>query len=305
MLASTFRQDAGLTALGVVDTVMAYSESNSHEVKLSCADSTFPRLSHEAALIVIRDLGFSAVDVCSFAGYRHTPPAAVLADPTGTARTVRQRLERVELEISDVFMILGTSFHELALDHPDAAVRERAWEAFERFVEFSVAIGAPGITVLPGVAFEGEDEEACRERAAAELSRRSARAAEAGLRLSFEPHYGSIAQTPERTLELLDRAPGVHLALDHSHFVYQGIAQEDVDVLIPHARHVHLRQAAPGSMQLPARTGVIDFRLLVERLRAGGYEGYLCLEYQWEEWLDCNRVDCISETAELRDVLLA
>jgi len=274
-------------------------------VKLSCADSTFPRLSHEAALAVIRDLGFTAVDVCSFTGYRHTPPEAVLADPKETARTVRARLERFELEVADMFMIIGSSFDEVALNHADAAVRERAWEAFERFVEFSVGIGAPGITVLPGVVFEGEDEEACRERAAAELSRRAARAAEAGLRLSFEPHYGSIANTPERTLELLDRAPGVHLALDHSHFVYQGIAQEDVDVLMPHARHVHLRQAAPGSMQLPVRAGVIDFPLLVERLHAIGYEGYLCLEYQWEEWLDCNRVDCISETAELRGVLLA
>jgi sugar phosphate isomerase/epimerase len=58
-------------------------------------------------------------------------------------------------------------------------------------------------------------------------------------------------------------------------------------------------------MQLPAREGVIDFPRLVRRLGAAGYRGYLTLEYQWEEWLDCRRVDCVSETAELRDVLLA
>jgi sugar phosphate isomerase/epimerase len=58
-------------------------------------------------------------------------------------------------------------------------------------------------------------------------------------------------------------------------------------------------------MQLPTHEGVIDFPRLRRALDAAGYEGYLTLEYQWEEWLDCYRVDCISETAELRDLMLA
>jgi hypothetical protein len=42
---------------------------------------------------------------------------------------------------------------------------------------------------------------------------------------------------------------------------------------------------------------------MLDRLSERGYPGYLGLEYQWDEWMDFNRVDCISETAELRDVL--
>jgi sugar phosphate isomerase/epimerase len=271
--------------------------------RLACADSSFPRLSHGAALSVIADLGMRAVDVCVFP-IAHTHPDAVRTDPAALADEVRARLEGVELAVSDVFLILADeSFEDRAINHPDAPAREESRAYFEGTLEFARRLGSPGISVLPGMPFD--DRDASLELAAKELQRRAEAADEAGLTLSFEPHYGSVVETPQRTRELLDRAPDARLALDYSHFVYQGIDQADVDILIPHARHVHLRQAAPGSMQLPAREGTIDFPLLVERLEAERYDGYLCLEYQWEEWLDSNRVDCISETAELRDLVLA
>lgn len=271
--------------------------------RLSCADSTFPRLSHDTALAVIADLGLRAVDVCVFP-VAHTHPDAVRADPAAAAAEVAIRLGRHGLAVSDVFLILAEeSFEDHAVNHPDAEVRAQSFAYFERTLEFARRLNSPGLTVLPGMPFD--DPRSSLELAAGELQRRAKLAGEAGVALSIEPHYESIVDTPDRTLQLLDRAPDISLALDYSHFVYQGIVQSDIDVLIPHARHVHLRQAAPGSMQLPAREGTIDFSLLLERLDAAGYDGYLCLEYQWEEWLDCNRVDCVSETAELRDLLLA
>jgi hypothetical protein len=50
--------------------------------------------------------------------------------------------------------------------------------------------------------------------------------------------------------------------------------------------------------------GEIDFHVMLRTLAESGYDGYLALEYQWEEALDSNRVDCIGETADLRDLLL-
>jgi sugar phosphate isomerase/epimerase len=272
-------------------------------LRLACADSTFPRLSHETTLAVIADLGLRAVDVCVFP-VAHTQPASVQADPIAAAREVRARLKRHALEVSDVFLILAEqSFEDHAVNHPDADVRAESLSHFKRTLEFAGRLDSPGLTMLPGMPFGNASSSL--ELAARELQLRAELAREAGLALSIEPHYESIVETPDRTLELLERAPDVSLVLDCSHFVYQGIAQSEIDALLPHARHVHLRQAAPGSMQLPAREGIIDFALLVQRLDAAGYEGYFCLEYQWEEWLDCNRVDCVSETAELRDLLLA
>jgi len=271
--------------------------------RLSCADSSFPRLSHEAALGVIRDLEIPAVDVCVFVGSQHNPPEVVSADPEKAAEAVTERLGRAELDVADVFAIWG--FEELAVNHPDPQVRAESLRQFQRVLEFARLIGSPGLTLLPGMPFDGVELDESLSLSAAQLQRRAELAGDAGLLLSIEPHYGSIVETPALTLELLDRAPDLWLALDHSHFVYQGIAQDDVDVLFPRSRHVHLRQAAEGAMQTPTNEGAIDFVRLRDRLEARGYEGYLALEFQWEEWMDCRRVDCISETAELRDLLRA
>jgi sugar phosphate isomerase/epimerase len=271
--------------------------------RLSCTDSSFPRLSHDGALAVIGDLGLAAVDVCVFPEGSHTTPASVRADPGGIADAMLARLVRAGLAVADVFLILGDD--EIAINHPDPEVRRESLSLFEATVELARRLGAPGVSVLPGMSFDGVEPDAGLRLAAEGLQRRAGIAGEAGLALSIEPHYLSIVETPERTLELLGLAPDVALALDYSHFVYQGIAQRDVDALIPHARHVHLRQAAEGAMQLPALEGAIDFPRVLQQLKAAGYDGYLTIEYQWEEWLDCNRVDCVSETAELRDLLLA
>lgn len=279
--------------------------SSPPEPRLACADSSFPRLSHGGALAVIRDLGIAAVDVCVFAGYRHTTPDSVLAEPAAVAAAVGGRLADEELVPSDVFAILAEDFETLAVNHPDAEVREESRRRFERVLEFAARLQAPGLTILPGWPFPGVDRESNVELAAAELQRRAELAGEAGLRLSVEPHYRSIAETPAATLELLARAPDVSLALDYSHFVFQGIRQADLDPLIARTGHVHLRQAAPGVMQARAREGTIDFAAVLDALAAASYEGFLAIEYQCEDWLECRRVDCLTETAEMRDLVLA
>lgn len=273
--------------------------------RLACADSAFPKLSHAGALQVISDLRVGAVDICVFAGYDHNPPETVVANPKAAADRVRRGLEETGLVVADVFAILATSFDALAVNHPDKSVRAESRAQFERVLEFARCLDAPGVTVLPGVEFDGVDPVESRRLAATELQHRAKAAHAVGLRLAIEPHYQSIVDTPEKTTELLRRAPYVTLSLDLSHFVYQGISQADVRVLLPRTRHVHLRQAAPGVMQAPVGEGTIDFLALRDELASCGYSGYLTLEYQHEEWLDCHRVDCISETAALRDLILS
>lgn len=269
--------------------------------RLSCVDSAFPRLSHAAALRVIGDLGFEAVDICVWAGYDHTPPDLVVADPARAADVVGTRLEQEGLVCSDVFGMLGTTFATLAINDPDEQVRAETARHFDALVEFATRLSAPGITILPGVEFD----EHSLDRSAHELQRRAEIAGEAGLGLSVEPHYDSIVPTPQRALELMERTTDVTYTLDLSHFAFQGIAQAESDALFPHTRHVHLRQGNTELMQTRVDEGDIDFHLLRDGLVAAGYDGWLAVEYQWEEgWLDFTRVDCISETAELRALML-
>jgi len=272
--------------------------------RISCADSAFPRLSHEAALAVIRDLGIGAVDISVFAGYEHNPPEAVMASPQGAAARVRERLERHQLRVADLFAILSEPYDALAVNHPDPAAREDSLWHFEQLLEFAAGIGADAVTLLPGATFEGVDENESRTLAAAELQRRAEIAGEQGIALGFEPHVGSVVPTPKSTLELLEQAPDVGVTLDPSHFIYLGIPEAEIDSLIPRTRHVHLRQATQGIIQAPVHEGSIDIARFVRALDAADYAGFLAIEYQWERAMDFNRVDCIGETASLRDQLL-
>lgn len=280
-------------------------DSPSSALRFSCSDWAFPRLSHDVALGVIRDLGIEAVDIFVLPGSPHTASEAVEADPVRAADAAAARVARHGLRIADVFAIFGESFEVFAANHPDEVVRGESGRQFDALVEFARRLGAPGMTVLPGTPFEGIAEDKSLALAATELERRAQIAGEAGLRLSVEPHFDSIIPTPARTEAFLERTRDVGLTLDVSHFTYQGIAQAESDPLLPRTQHVHLRQARDKVMQARVREGTIDFPLLRDRLLAEGYGAYFGLEYQWEEhWLDFTHVDCITETAELRDLML-
>jgi sugar phosphate isomerase/epimerase len=280
------------------------SRENAERTRLSCTDASFPRLSHSGALGVISDLGVGAVDVCVFAGYDHNPPAVVAADPAGRAEAVAARLEEHGLAVADVFAILAEAFEDLAVNNPDRSVRDESARQFDAMLEFAVRLGSPGLTILPGAVFPGVDEGESLELAARELEWRADKAGEAGLRLRVEPHFRSIIPTPLRTAAFLERTQNVGLALDISHFAFQGYDQSDSDPLLPRTTHVHLRQARPGHIQARTYEGTIDYPKMRDQLFQLGYDGFFTLEYAWEEWLDFTRVDCISETAETRDLML-
>jgi hydroxypyruvate isomerase len=254
---------------------------------------------------VIRDLGVAAVDLCVFAGYEHTKLDAVLADPAGTASSARSRVDRAGLVVSDVFAMLAPSFEELAINHPDGAARRESLDQFRQILEFTARLRAPGLTILPGVPFPEIDRRESLELSARELRLRTELASEAGVELSVEPHAYSIVQSPAAVLELLALVPSLSLTLDYSHFVFQGIDQWEVDPLLSRTRHIHLRQAQPGALQSPTTAGTIDFARMLDRAAEARYRGYLALEYQCENWPGFQRLDCIAESAALRDLVLA
>ena len=271
---------------------------------LACVDNGFPRLSHPAALAVIRDLGFASVDLCVMPGGGPAIRAeAMLEDPAGEAGAVLRRTQPLGLRVSDVFMILGEG--DLAVNHPDPGERRESFRYFRAAIELARRVSAPGITLLPGVPFDGVPGGESLSLAATELSRRVEEAGAQGLLVSVEAHVGSIVESPTAALELLERAPNLWLTLDHSHFLFQGYRQEELDPMVTRTRHVQIRQAAPGMMQARAKQGSLDLDAIREQLDAGGFDGVVAVEYLWDEWLDCNRLDVTSETAELRDLLLA
>jgi sugar phosphate isomerase/epimerase len=273
-------------------------------LKLSCADYTWPSVSHRLALDLIAGLGFDAVDIGYMWGRSRLRPEEVGGDVALWAGRVSERCQARGLAVADVFY-QAPDFVTMSVNHPDPTEVARGRPYFTRALELAGHLGSPGVTILPGTVHDGESPQRALERSATELHKRVRLAEDAGLLLSIEPHHGSVTDTPTRALDLLERVPGLRLTLDYGHFTVAGSSDEEIEPLVPHARHVQCRGAAPGVLQASMRANTIDFARQVAALRAAGYSGYLACEYVWAEWMECNRVDNLTETVALLDVLRA
>jgi sugar phosphate isomerase/epimerase len=268
-------------------------------ISLSCCDHSFPLLPHDQVCRLVQLLGFDAIDLALWGGSSHIRPEEIRADVAGWAARVRERVDEHGLAVSDVFVIPDPDYASMAVNHPVAAERARGRMLFEELVDFAAALGAPGITLLPGLPFDPE----ALERAADELAARVARGKRAGLRVSVEPHVGSVVDTPAATERLLELTPGLGLTLDYSHFVVQGHPIDTVDDLLPRVRHVHARAARADRLQVAMKENAIDFERVVAALRAAGYSGRIATEYLWIDASRCDECDTLSETILMRDRL--
>jgi sugar phosphate isomerase/epimerase len=273
-------------------------------IELSCTDFTFHALAHEQALALIAELDLDYCDLLFFPGCRHINVDEVRSAPASTANKIRERVAASGLQVADVLCLFG-GYRDLSPNDPDLAVRAESRDAFERLLEFCTGVEAHGVTVIPGMEWPDETRESALSRAGEEMAWRAERAAAAGLRLSFEPHVESITETVDSALRLCELAPGLTVALDYSHLVYHGIEQAEIERLHPVTGHVHGRQGGPGALQLPLRLGVIDFQRVVNALIECGYNGFLCLEYCCDQYNNMDRVDTLTETIRLRDLVKA
>jgi len=273
------------------------------KIPLSCADFTFPLLSHEASCRLISMLGVEGVDIGFFTERSHIRPEQVGGREALEGANLKARLADLGLKVSDVFLQTGATHDQRAANNPDKAQREAGFEMFRRALDFAVASGTRHVSGLPGVSFAGISDADSLKLAAEESSRRATAAAAMGLQYSIEPHVGSIAPTPKKALEFVKLAGNVTLTLDYGHFIYAGFSNEEIHPLLDHAGHFHARGAAKARLQAPVSDNIIDFATVKDRLTARNYDGWICLEYVWIDWEGCNRCDNVSETILLRDLI--
>jgi sugar phosphate isomerase/epimerase len=272
-------------------------------IELTCTSFSFPLLTFEKALQAIALLEIPKFDVGAHEGASHVQPSEVEADSDGVADRIRRAADAAGLRAADFFPTFGHGFRDRPVNTPDAGTRAANLRRFRQLVRCASAIGASGITLLPGVVWEELGPERSFDLSVAGLSELVPIARDAGLRLSVEAHLESVAQSPELAARLVESVPGLQLTLDYSHFVAGGHAAASVDRLLPLAGHFHARQAAAGRLQAGSKDGALRFEEIVPRLRATGYKGDVCVEYTWQEWRDCWHQDVVSESIVLRDLL--
>jgi sugar phosphate isomerase/epimerase len=267
--------------------------------KLSCADFSFPLLTHGAAVRVISLLGLRGVDIGLFAGRSHLRPEKELRRPEKNGAALRLRLKREGLVASDIFLQVHENFADFAINHPDAKRREFARQQFLKTLKYAAAAGSNHISILPGVIFPAEPRKSSLSRAAEELAWRVERAASIKLTVGIEPHVGSIVDTPARAMDLAAHVPGLGFTLDYAHFTRVGIADAHIEPLCARASHFHARCARKGRLQSSFKDNTIDFNRVLKALNHHHFAGWIALEYVWIDWEHCNEVDVLSETVEL------
>ncbi len=273
--------------------------------KLACADFTFPLLAHDRALDLIALLEFDAVDIGLFEGRSHLWPSRVFRSLRKSARELAAKLNDRGLKLADVFLQTAVDFVSLAANHPEPKRRRLARDMFVQTLEFAAECGSSHVSALPGVRFTDEPASASWERCCDELSWRLEQAAAVGLTFSVEAHVGSIVPLPRQAMRLVRSVPGLTLTLDYTHFTRRGIADSEVEPLVAHASHFHVRGARKGRLQASFQNNTIDYARVWRVMQSCGYRGYLGIEYVWVDWEHCNEVDNLSETILWRDFLRA
>jgi sugar phosphate isomerase/epimerase len=271
-------------------------------IRLACADFSFPLLPHRLALKLVADLGFEGVDIGLFGGGAQLSPEKTLAKMPQSAYELSKQISDSGLSLADIFLIPG-SFDVLAANHPDAAQRSKSRDLFRRCLEFVQLCNGRLMTALPGIPWKGESLETSVSLSSDELAWRVAQAAAVGVVFSIEPHLESVVESPEATIALLERTPGLTITLDYTHFIYQGIPERRIEPLIKRASHFHARGASVERLQMPLKQNVIDYSRIVQVMARDGYRGFVGVEYCYDEWKQCNEVDVLSETILMRDLL--
>ena len=262
-------------------------------MRLSLTSWSFPSCTLQECAGISRALGIGALDVSLF--YRSgLNKAEILSDP----RAAAEPLAGLGVAIPNYYHLFGDGLAGQNLALPGTTEQNVADLA--RVMEFADAAGIGSVFILPGVVNPGQSRDQAARVSIESLRALMEVASHHTARLCFEAHVHSLAESPAMVRRLVD-ATGIGLVLDYAHFACLGYRQEEVDVLAPHAVHVHLRQARMGALQAKFGQGTLNFPAMFATLRDAGYQGWLALEAVHQDYMATLTEDVITETVALRD----
>lgn len=270
--------------------------------RLGCSSISFRHQDLGHALRTIKELGFEEIDLGALPGVcNHVPyeldPAAVAA-VSAEVNASGLRVRSVNGDIGDLNAVL------------DAEAKAARGRHLDALLTLTSNIGAKAL-VLPCGGLDHapvRSEEADLDLVAAQLIGAGRRAAEFGVEIWTESlHFLRFCWNLERAGLLADRlaGSGVGIVMDFSHIVAAG---EDIDAYLDRhsgrVRHVHLRDAVPGNINLSIGNGNADFASGLKRLAADGYAGHFSLELETRDVTNDERPAAAAKAASFITDLL-
>lgn len=218
---------------------------------------------------IARELGFDAIELFA------PGPAAV--DPG----ELRGLLETHELSLAAVGTGAGWVIHQRSLTSTDAAVRGQAIDFIRSMIDFGAPFGAPAIIGSMQGRWSGElDRQAALEMLSEALETLGSHAAQAGVRLIYEPLNRYETNLINRLADGADlvkqlETDNVRLLADLFHMNIEESNLADALRAGGHwVGHVHY----VDSNRQAAGFGHMDYGPIVAALRDIDYQGYLSAE---------------------------
>jgi len=249
-------------------------------MRIVCSTSVFYTQPLEEALAGVRRLGFELVDLLLIEGWAHVDPSGLATDWDAASGRVRALLEGHGLRAAAFNSGLGVPLHERGAEAL-GQMRTRV----DAICRLGGLLGVKVSGLQPPLKLPDRPHNELFDDTLATLLELSERASRAGLTLAVECHARSVFERLPDAVRLLEAGPELRVAYDPTHFVMAGVELRETLPLLQRAAHVHLRDAAPGRMQVRLGEGAVDFDWIVDRLEETGYGGDISIEcLQTEQW---------------------
>jgi len=148
----------------------------------------------------------------------------------------------------------------------------------KRWIDRAVLMGAPHVRVFAGAIPKGMDEATAEKNAIEALKISGEYAASKGILLGIENH-DSITSA-DRLLRIVTsvKNPWVGVNLDSGNFKTEDPYKDFVDC-VPYAVNIQLKE----ELKIGDKTVLADLPRFFQSIKAGGYKGYVVLEYEGTE----------------------
>ncbi|MHB9034820.1 MAG: sugar phosphate isomerase/epimerase family protein, partial [Anaerolineae bacterium] len=232
------------------------------------------KLPLEAALAGVHELGFTRVDLLAVEGWAHLMPSDLVRNYDSTVARVDTALRTNHLSLASMNIGFTSALH----DRSSEAIVSRC-NQIRALLRFMLQHHVLVATVQPRERDRTRPFDSVLADTAESLKEVVDIAEGTGITFALECHSGSVAESLVSALELLHMVPGLKIDYDPSHLVMQEIELEDSEPLLNKAAIIHLRDAAPGKMQVGFGKGTTDFDWLLKRCKNTHFRGDVVVEY--------------------------
>jgi sugar phosphate isomerase/epimerase len=249
-------------------------------LQLGCGSQNFRGLNLEDCVRLTAGMGFKYINIGAFNETHPVPPSKILADPQKAGREIRDVCARYEVTPVEFFIcsvVIGDGSRVQPND-PDAKRREAMLEAFRKVCACAAEAGLSHIMGVPGEPQANDSPDHGMGISLDTLPRMQEIAKQASVGLTIEPHTGSLLTTPEATLAMLKKLPGMTLSLDYSHYIGAGFKPVDLLPLHKYAKHIHAKPARNGVPKCLFYDGDDYFEPLLKDLLEINWNGIVAME---------------------------